>query len=83
VKDSAERLEIDVHEWPLPTAKLEAGSAAFELDVPTATAKWRDITYTLLVDVFSPPIIWNSQRGHKIYYLHEFSGYVRSQSGRL
>jgi len=83
VKDNAERLEIDVHEWPLPTAELEARSAVFELDVPTAIAKWRDITYTLLVDVLSPPILWHSQRGNKIYYLHEFSGYVRSQTGRL
>jgi hypothetical protein len=83
VKDSAERLEIDVHEWPLPTAELEARSAVFELDVPTAIAKWRDITYTLLVDVLSPPTLWNSRRGNKIYYLHEFSGYVQSQTGRL
>jgi hypothetical protein len=83
VKDNAERLEIDVHEWPLPTAELEARSSVFELDVPTTIAKWRDITYTLLVDVLSPPIIWNSQGSNKIYYLHEFSRYVRSPTGRL
>lgn len=83
VKASAERLEIVVHEWPLPIAELEARSAVFELDVPTAIAKWRDITYTLLVDVLSPPILCNSHRGNKVYCLHEFSGYVRSQTGRL
>ncbi|KAH6696401.1 hypothetical protein BKA61DRAFT_710765 [Leptodontidium sp. MPI-SDFR-AT-0119] len=83
VKDTAERLEIYVHEWPLPTAELEARSAVFELDVPTTIAKWRDITYTLLVHVLSPPTLRNSQRGNTIYYLYEFSGYVRSQTGRL
>ncbi|KAH6687690.1 hypothetical protein BKA61DRAFT_719581 [Leptodontidium sp. MPI-SDFR-AT-0119] len=73
VKDTAERLEIYVHEWPLPTAELEARSAAvFELDVPTTIAKWRDITYTLLVHVLSPPTLRNSQRGNTIYYLYEF-----------
>jgi hypothetical protein len=86
VKKRAESLEIVVHEWPLPNGDLEAKSAVFELDVPTVIAKWRDITYTLLVDVFSPLTLDNSQRVNKIYCLHGFSGlsrYVRSQTGRL
>jgi hypothetical protein len=52
VRGSAENLQITVHEWPLPEAALEAKEAVFELDVPPVIAKWRDITYTLLVDVF-------------------------------
>jgi hypothetical protein len=32
---------------------LEAKSTLFELNVPTAISKWRDITYTLLVGAFS------------------------------
>jgi hypothetical protein len=86
LKESAESLEIVVHEWPLPNGELEAKSAVFELDVPTVIAKWRDITYTLLVDIFSPPTLDNSQRVNMIYCLHGFSGlsrYVRSQTGRL
>jgi hypothetical protein len=86
LKKSVESLQIDVHEWPLPKGELEAKSAVFELDVPAVIAKWRDVTYTLLVDVLSPLILCNFQRGATIYCLHEFSGlsrYVRSQTGRL
>lgn len=39
VKHSAESLDITVHEWPLPEGDLEARSAVFELDMPTAIAK--------------------------------------------
>jgi hypothetical protein len=86
LKSTAENLHITVHEWPLPKADLEARSAVFELDVPPAIAKWRDITYTLLIDVLSPPHLCNSQQGTTIYCLHEFNGleqYVQSQTGRL
>ena len=68
VKNSAENLEITVHEWPLPESELEARSAVFELDVPTVIAKWRDVTYTLLVDVFSPPMPQNHQQCTKRIY---------------
>jgi len=83
VKNEADDLEIFVHEWPLPYIELEAKSAVFELDVPVAIIHWRDITYTLLVDVFSPP--W-SPKCFKAYYLRDFTGlvpYNRSRTGRL
>jgi hypothetical protein len=86
LKSRAESLKITVHEWPLPEYDLEASSVVFELDVPNTIAKWRDMTYTLLVDVFSPKDC-NSPRGNeKIYCLKNFSGlsgYARSQTGRL
>ena len=53
LKEQADDLSINVHEWPHPYIELEARSTVFELDVPPAISKWRDITYTLLVDVFS------------------------------
>ena len=55
VKNEADDLEIFVHEWPLPYIELKAKSAVFELDVPVAIIHWQNITYTLLVDVFSSP----------------------------
>jgi hypothetical protein len=60
VKKRIESLEIVVYKWLLLNGKLEAKSAVFELDVPTVIAKWRDITYTLFVDVFSLPTFDNS-----------------------
>jgi hypothetical protein len=81
VKKRAESLEIVVHKWPLSNGELEAKSAVFELDVLTVIAKWRDIIYTLFVDVFSSPTLDNSQRVNMIYCLYGFSGlsrYVRS-----
>jgi hypothetical protein len=53
LKEQADDLSINVHEWPHPNIELEARLTVIELDVPTAICKWRDITYTLLVDVFS------------------------------
>lgn len=86
MKCRAENLEITVHEWPLPERDLEARSVVFELDVPTVIAKWRDVTYSLLVDVFSPPISQSPRKSPKIYCLQDFCGlrkFVRSQTGRL
>ena len=87
LRHSAETLDISVHEWPLPEGELEKKSAVFELEVPTVIAKWRDTTYALLVDVFSPRNFQGSQRGSEnIYTLLKFSGlsrYAESQAARL
>jgi hypothetical protein len=85
LKEEADNLQITVHEWPLPYIELEAKSAVFELNVPVAIAKWRDITCTLLVDVFSPPRPGGSGCS-KIYSLYDFDGlrsYKQCQEGRL
>ncbi|KAH0566189.1 hypothetical protein GP486_000421 [Trichoglossum hirsutum] len=82
----ARGLKIDAHEWPLPEKESEAKSAVFELDVPIAISKWRDTTYSVLVDVFSvrhPS--WHGSRG-KIYSLHSYTNlnrFAKSQAGRL
>ncbi|OBT60021.1 hypothetical protein VE03_10579, partial [Pseudogymnoascus sp. 23342-1-I1] len=87
LKRNAQNLNISVHEWPLPEGELEKKSAVFELDVPTAISNWRDTTYALLVDVFSPQILQDSQQNReKIYTLLTFSGlkrYVGSDARRL
>ena len=87
VKSQAKRLTIDVHEWPLPERDLEVKAVVFELDMPTVVSKWRDITYRMLVDMFSAPI---SRRGKDkqqgVYNLREYDGlqkFVKPQAGRL
>jgi hypothetical protein len=86
----AKQLTIDAHEWPLPKGELEARSAVFELDVPIVISKWRDTTYSILVDVFSakPDSQIRGRRSDtgKIYSLRSYtnlSRFARSQMGRL
>ncbi|CAG8973653.1 hypothetical protein HYALB_00002219 [Hymenoscyphus albidus] len=84
LNNDADDLSITVHEWPLPYIDLEAKSTVFELDVPGVITSWRDITYTLLVDIFSPPR--NLECTAKIYLLRDFNGlysYIQRPVGRL
>lgn len=53
--NTANSLSIDVHEWPLPSQDLKAKATIFEVDIPSQFSAWRDTTFRLLVDVFSPP----------------------------
>ena len=87
IKWEANRIEIEVHEWPLPLGEYAIKAAVFELEVPTPLADWRHATYLLLVDVFSPPDSQSHQSSDdKVYYMKDYSGlsnYVRSKSSRL
>jgi hypothetical protein len=47
---SANMLNIEVHEWPLPQATAQAQLAIFELSPPRAFSAWREITYKILFD---------------------------------
>jgi hypothetical protein len=87
LKSTANSLQITVHEWPLPLGELAVKSAVFELEVPTPIAKWRDATYGLLVDIFSPDQP-RSQRSseEKVYCMNDFNGlkkYFKSQPARF
>ncbi|KAA8563866.1 hypothetical protein EYC84_011881 [Monilinia fructicola] len=53
-KTNARSVQVYVHEWPLSENELEAKSVVFELDVPKVISAWRDCTYSLLFDIFSP-----------------------------
>jgi hypothetical protein len=87
LKSTAKSLQINVHEWPLPEGQLAVKAAVFELDVPTPIAKWRDATYSLLIDLFSPPQFYPKQATkEKIYCMNNFSGlskYFISHPARL
>lgn len=86
LKSTAKSLNITVHEWPLPQPDLEAKSAVFELDVPNPIASWRETTYSLLVDSFSPPIPSSCRKKQKVYRMDGFTGlskYFDSGPARL
>ncbi|RFU36269.1 hypothetical protein B7463_g125, partial [Scytalidium lignicola] len=89
LKSTAKNMHITVHEWPLPQGEYETKSAVFELDVPTPISKWRDITYSLLVDTFSPSnfsFCFSVVQQNKIYRMQQVDGlshYVCSRSARI
>ena len=51
MQSQAERLQIDVHEWPLSSNQAVAKATVFELQIPQAYAHWRDATMFLLFEV--------------------------------
>ncbi|TGO22272.1 hypothetical protein BPAE_0175g00160 [Botrytis paeoniae] len=82
-KTAAEKVTINVFECPLPENDLEAKSIVFELDVPKAFSVWRDSTYSLLVDTFSP-----KSKVSKVIDYYNFSKtalerYVQKPLGRI
>lgn len=79
----AKEIKMRVHEWPLPESTLAAKAAVFELDVPIIISKWRNTTYSLLVDFFSPAIKAKDEE-KKVWILQDFTGlipFVRTESG--
>lgn len=91
LKSTAERLSIDIHEWPLPQKDLQAKSAVFELHAPIDFCKWRDITYSLLVGILSierdvPSSDRSGHIGGVMISLYDYSGlskFVGSRAGRV
>lgn len=83
IKRQADAINIFVHEWPLPKNPLEAEAAVFELEIPVEIFEWRELTYTLLVDVFSPQkSLGLSSNNSGLYYLHGYDGLNRHFQGR-
>lgn len=76
LKSQAGSLSIECHEWPLPRDNLAKKVVIFELDVPLPVSKWRDTTYSLLVDVFTASRSESAFGGKnkKQYYLLEYNG---------
>lgn len=71
--DQAGSMSIDVHEWPLPSDSLQAKAAVFELDCPETISIWRDTTYYMLSDVFTPASA-RPKAGHENYQLSSYAG---------
>lgn len=74
VRAEANRLSIRVHEWPLPSETNEVKAAVFELRVPDAVYWWREITYQLLVDIFTSEFKTLNRPAER-YKLAEFKDY--------
>lgn len=72
LKNMAENLTIDVHEWPLPTKKLEAQATVFELDVPAIFGLWRDATIYVLNDVLGCED--SAESASTSYHLRDYAG---------
>ncbi|KAI9432130.1 hypothetical protein H4582DRAFT_2062144 [Lactarius indigo] len=53
-ESQANKLKIDVFEWPLPQATVEAQLVVFELAPPRGFSAWREITYKILCDIGMP-----------------------------
>ena len=47
-KAQAERISINIHEWPLPDNTTKAKVVVFELQIPVAFESWREATFYLL-----------------------------------
>ncbi|KIO03173.1 hypothetical protein M404DRAFT_146433 [Pisolithus tinctorius Marx 270] len=67
--ESESKIEITVHEWPLPEDPCRAAVAVFELNPPLAFDMWRSIICLLLVDICSPPL----QQKHPHTCLEDYS----------
>lgn len=54
----ADRMRIEVHEWPLPEDTLARAAVVFELQCPAPFALWRESTFRILTDFCSatPPL---------------------------
>jgi hypothetical protein len=51
LEKKAGRLQIAIHEWPLPVDPFQAKAVVFELDCPLACGLWRATTYQILRDI--------------------------------
>ncbi|KAI6044146.1 hypothetical protein EDC04DRAFT_461899 [Pisolithus marmoratus] len=67
--ESESKIEIKVHEWPLPVDRFRVAMAVFELNRPLAFDMWRSITCLLLIDLCSPPF----EQKHPHTCLEEYS----------
>jgi hypothetical protein len=51
LQSRAEKLQIQVHEWPLSSEQAVAKATVFELQIPSAYSNWREATIFLLIEV--------------------------------
>ncbi|KAI9453949.1 hypothetical protein BJY52DRAFT_1427406 [Lactarius psammicola] len=70
--NQASKLKIDVFEWPLPPATVQAQLVVFELTPPRAFSAWREITYKILYDIGMPNASDNADQPKLL--LDNFSG---------
>ncbi|KZL86418.1 hypothetical protein CI238_09692 [Colletotrichum incanum] len=72
-QSQAKKLQIYVHEWPLPMRELEAKSVVFELDLPKTFGHWREASTFLLLDVLKLKHA-TQNRPQSYYALRDYGG---------
>ncbi|KAK6595662.1 hypothetical protein H4I96_09981 [Botrytis cinerea] len=76
-------LQLTFFECPLPENILEAKSIIFELDVPVVFSAWRDRTYGLLVDIFSPKSTVSQDNDYYDFSKTFLKQYLQKPLGRI
>lgn len=86
----ADRMRIEVHEWPLPDDDLQCKAVVFELLCPLSFSVWRDITYRILVDLCTStqPLPDDAQKPYESLNIYSglkqyFQNLRRSRARRL
>ncbi|KAF8601975.1 hypothetical protein BDV93DRAFT_607791 [Ceratobasidium sp. AG-I] len=86
VESQARSMEIERHEWPLPSSQLDEELVVFELMCPDVVRIWRDETYKILCDLGSSnrPSCDDSLYTLASYSgLNEWSGSLPSSGGAI
>lgn len=86
VKREMDCLGIVKYEWPLPKGENEIKAVVAELTLPSLLSEWRDHTYSLLVDVFSPQFKEQKMSASNLLYLLRYEPlrkYITAEPGRV
>ena len=67
-------LRITVFEWPLPTHSSHADAAVVEIRIPRLVKVWRNVTWTLVTEVFRETAERYRKSNGSIYYAGNHSG---------
>ena len=73
LQSEAKKLEIQVHEWPLPKSDLIAKAVVFELRCPLVFQTWRNTTYMILHDLCRPSKVASNKADPPVL-LEEYNG---------
>ncbi|WDK18700.1 hypothetical protein CGRA01v4_09986 [Colletotrichum graminicola] len=72
----ADRMKIEIHEWPLPRNSTEIKSTVFELLLPKAFGNWREVSVYFLFTVLKANFV-SPQKPRAKYSLKRYDGLSR------
>ncbi|KAK1638040.1 hypothetical protein BDP81DRAFT_515603 [Colletotrichum phormii] len=81
-KQQADRLRIDVHEWPLPRHISAAKSTVFELSVPESFGYWREASMFVLFKVLKVHAK-TSEQPRADFHLRKYQALLRFYSQNI
>lgn len=80
LEKEASNMRIEIHEWPLPDAPLQAKVVVFEMELPQVVEAWRTTTYRVLRDICTPRQFWPSHDDPKVTLQDYYSEYTSLSS---